>query len=119
MSKFTPVLIAVGFAVIAATPVSAQDRPPMPNMPNMPRSADNSAAADAQGTGIVKSIDSSAGTVTIAHEPIAALSWPAMTMAFKVAQPDLLKDVAVGSKVEFMLHGKDMSAVITSLKKVE
>jgi Cu(I)/Ag(I) efflux system protein CusF len=57
--------------------------------------------------------------VTIAHEPIAALSWPAMTMAFKVAQPDLLKDVAVGSKVEFMLHGKDMSAVITSLKKVE
>ena len=42
-----------------------------------------------------------------------------MTMAFKVTQPDQLEGIAVGNKVEFMLHGKDMSAVITSLKKTE
>jgi Cu(I)/Ag(I) efflux system protein CusF len=119
MSKLKPTLIAVGLAVMASAPLFAQDRPPMRNMPNMPRGADTSIAPDAQGTGVVKSIDSNSAMVTIAHEPISTLSWPAMTMAFKVAKPDLLKGIAVGSKVEFMLQGKDMSAVIVSLKTVE
>src|SRR5690606_8305810 len=36
------------------------------------------------GSGVVKSVDKTKGAVTLAHEPIAALNWPAMTMAFKV-----------------------------------
>jgi len=32
------------------------------------------------------------------HEAIAVIGWPAMTMAFKVASPDLLKVAKVGDK---------------------
>ena len=110
-------LTAVLFALTMSMPSFAQDPKPA-HMPNMPHAGD-AATVDAMGKGVVKAIDANSGTVTISHEPIAALSWPAMTMAFKVAQPDLLKGVAVGNKVEFALHGKDMSAVITSLKKTE
>ncbi len=35
--------------------------------------------------GTVKAIDAKAGTVSIAHGPVATLNWPAMTMDFKVA----------------------------------
>lgn len=75
-------------------------------------------AADVQGTGVVKAVDAKAGTVTIAHEPIGALGWPAMTMPFRVASPVLLGKVAVGSKVQFtLLSASDPK--IDSLKVVE
>jgi len=64
---------------------------------------------------VVQSVDASAGTVTISHQPIESIGWPAMTMPFKVAKPELLQQVAAGDKVEFTLDGKDMSASITSL----
>ena len=58
------------------------------------------APAGAQGAGVVKAIDLKGGSVTLQHGPIAALKWPAMTMAFK-ADPALLKTVKVGQKVTF------------------
>ena len=79
-------------------------------------SAPAAAAAPARGVGVVQALDPSAGTVTISHEAIASLGWPAMTMSFKVAKPDLLQQVSVGEKVEFTLDGKDMAASITSLQ---
>ncbi|HEX5048339.1 MAG TPA: copper-binding protein [Gammaproteobacteria bacterium] len=63
----------------------------------------------------MQAVDTSARTVTIAHQPIESLGWPAMTMSFKVAKPELLEQVSVGEKVDFTLDGKDMSASITSL----
>ena len=59
-------------------------------------------AADAQGTGIIKKLDLKAGSVTMQHGPIAALKWPAMTMAFK-ADAALMKTVKVGQKVNFTI----------------
>jgi Cu(I)/Ag(I) efflux system protein CusF len=53
-----------------------------------------------QGAGVVKKVDAKAGSVTLQHGPIPALSWPAMTMAFK-ADPALLKTVKVGQQVNF------------------
>jgi Cu(I)/Ag(I) efflux system protein CusF len=75
------------------------------------------ADAAPRGVGIIQSVDTSAGTVTIAHQPIASIGWPAMTMPFKVAKPQMLEQVSVGEKVEFTLDGKDMSASITSLRE--
>jgi hypothetical protein len=51
------------------------------------------------GIGTVKSISSS--SVKIAHDPIAAVSWPAMTMDFKLAHDGLSKGLAPGTRVEF------------------
>lgn len=69
----------------------------------------------AQGVGVVKSVDATAGTVTLSHQPIAALRWPAMTMAFKVAKPELLKGLAVGAQVKFDLQGDGMRQTITAI----
>jgi Cu(I)/Ag(I) efflux system protein CusF len=58
------------------------------------------AAAGAQGSGVIKKLDAKGGSVTLQHGPIAALNWPAMTMAFK-ADPALLGGLKVGQKVSF------------------
>lgn len=55
----------------------------------------------AQGTGVVKAIDAKAASITLAHDPIPALKWSAMTMPFKLAKPELAKGLAVGQKVSF------------------
>ncbi|KAK0348055.1 hypothetical protein LTR94_038732, partial [Friedmanniomyces endolithicus] len=54
----------------------------------------------AKATGKVTAVD--AGSVTIAHEAIPAIKWPAMTMTFK-ADPKLLSGIAAGDKVAFDL----------------
>lgn len=71
-------------------------------------------AADVQGTGLVKAVDAKAGTVTISHEPIKALGWPAMTMPFKVAAPELLTRVKLGDKVQFTFRqaGNTVTSII-------
>jgi len=75
-------------------------------------------AADVHGAGVVKAVDVKAATVTIAHEPIEAIGWPAMTMPFKVTSPALLDKVAVGRKVQFTLVSAE-DPKIKSLKIVE
>lgn len=69
------------------------------------------AAGSVEGTGVVKKIDAKSGSVTIAHDPIKALNWPAMTMPFKVADKALLAKMKVGAKVRFDLSGQTITAV--------
>ena len=74
------------------------------------------AQAAHNATGVVKKVNSKAGTVTLAHDPVKSLNWPAMTMGFQVKNKMLLDKLAVDKKVEveFMQQGKDY--VITSVK---
>ena len=98
MKAFT---LAGGFAALAlmAQPASAQ-------MDDHAGHAGHAAAQAVEGVGVVRAINAKAGKVTLAHEAIPALKWPPMTMAFKVADAALLKDVAVGQKVRFKLDGQ-------------
>jgi Cu/Ag efflux protein CusF len=91
----------------------------MPNMPVAQQPASGQAAAENRGMGVVQSVDTANGSLTIAHEPIAGLGWPAMTMSFKVDKAALLEDVEAGEHIEFTLRGRDMSGVVTSIKKAE
>ena len=59
------------------------------------------AAVGHQGSGSVESIDAKAGTLTLNHEAIASLKWPAMTMEFSVANPSLLAGLKPGAAVNF------------------
>lgn len=86
-----------------------------PNMPGMHATQ----PADAQGVGVVKAIDANKGTITLQHEAIAAIGWPAMTMAFKMASPGLLKQVKVGDKVQFTLRPAGMASTVTSIKPLQ
>lgn len=70
----------------------------------------------AKGTGTVKSVDASAGTITVDHGPIPEAGWPAMTMGFKAA-PELVQSVKPGDKVAFNLTLTDGSGEITAIAK--
>src|SRR3546814_15683778 len=71
--------------------------------------------ADVQGVGVVKAIDTAKGAITLPHEAIAAIGWPAMTMPFKVASPGLLTHGNVGDKVKFTFHQDRAGSTVTAI----
>lgn len=86
-----------------------------PHTPGMSHAAPSS---DAHGTGVIKAIDAAKGTVTLQHEAITTLGWPAMTMTFKVASPAIVT-AKVGDRVNFELRATGMSGTVTSLLPVQ
>lgn len=58
--------------------------------------------ADAMSSAEVVKVDKALGKITLRHGPLLNLDMPAMTMAFKVAQPAMLDQVAPGQKVQFV-----------------
>jgi Cu(I)/Ag(I) efflux system protein CusF len=113
------VLVAASSTLAACGREEAPSASNMPNMPPAQQPAGGQPAAESRGMGVVQSVDTANGSLTIAHEPIAALGWPAMTMSFKVDKPALLDDVKAGEHIEFTLRGRDMSAVVTSIEKAD
>ncbi|TAM13095.1 MAG: copper-binding protein [Nevskiaceae bacterium] len=77
------------------------------------------AQVNATGTGVVEAVDQAQGAVTIKHQAIAALDWPAMTMAFKAANAELLKEVKVGEKIGFGLHAQGMNGTLIWIKSAQ
>ena len=69
----------------------------------------------AEGVGVIKGVDAKTGMVTIAHEPIPALKWGAMTMKFRVASANVLNGVTVGRKVHFVLQNQGGKPVVTQI----
>jgi Cu(I)/Ag(I) efflux system membrane fusion protein len=69
-----------------------------------------------RGHGSVESVDATAGVVTLRHDPIASLQWPAMTMGFKVANSALLSGLKPGTHVSFeVVQRQPNEWVITAL----
>lgn len=69
-----------------------------------------------KATGVVKKVDPKAGTVTLAHDPVKSLNWPAMTMGFQVKEKTLLDKLSVDKKVEFEFVQQGKENVITGVK---
>lgn len=74
------------------------------------------AEATVSGSGTIESVDVAAGTVTIAHGPIDALQWPAMTMPFKAPSADLTA-LRKGDRIAFEIASRDGEHVITRITK--
>jgi Cu/Ag efflux protein CusF len=55
--------------------------------------------------------------VTIAHGPVASLNWPAMTMQFSFARPELARGLAVGETVSFRFREASGAYVIESMRE--
>ena len=70
--------------------------------------------------GTFNSADPAAGTVNISHAPVPAASWPAMTMDFKLEQPEAAAGLEAGDRVDihFTIEG-GMNATITQLARIE
>ncbi len=57
-------------------------------------------------------------SITIAHGPVSSLQWPAMTMTFRVASPELLTGVREGDAVAVrFVKGGGGGWLITQLEK--
>ena len=69
-----------------------------------------------KGIGVVRDVNTADGVITLAHEPIKSLNWPAMTMGFKVKNKTMLDKVKPGDKVQFTLVQTGKDYVITSVK---
>jgi RND family efflux transporter MFP subunit len=77
-----------------------------------------SAGVGHHAEGTLDSVDSAAGTVTIKHQPVASLKWPAMTMEFVPANAALFADIKPGSAIAFeFVERKPGEWVITKVEK--
>jgi Cu(I)/Ag(I) efflux system protein CusF len=104
----------LSFTTVQAT-VAQPVAKPMAEMPGMAMPA--SAAKIGKGTGVITEIDAKAGTLTVKHQPIASLGWPAMTMGFKAKPASLLKDLKVGQKIGFDANQGSGLPEITAIRK--
>lgn len=76
------------------------------------------AAVGHRAVGVLSAIDVAAGTVTISHEPVASLKWPAMKMDFVLANGSLVSGLKPGAAVEFEFVERQAGEwVVTSLVK--
>jgi len=67
-------------------------------------------------TGTVTEVDTTQGKLTLAHDPVASLEWPAMTMSFEVEDATLLRDLEAGDEVRFsFVQGSGGSYVIRQI----
>jgi Cu(I)/Ag(I) efflux system membrane fusion protein len=58
----------------------------------------------AVGHGIITAVDGGRQTVTIRHQPIPEMRWPAMSMSFRLAQPSMLRGLSKGLRVQFAVE---------------
>jgi Cu(I)/Ag(I) efflux system protein CusF len=69
-----------------------------------------------QADGAVKNVDAAKGIVTLSHEPVKSLGWPAMSMGFAVKDKSMLEKLAVGQKVHVQFKKQGEDYVITSVR---
>ncbi len=74
------------------------------------------AKAGHRAHGSVVAVDAKAGTVTVRHDPVPSLKWPAMTMEFVPANAALLADLKPGTTFDFeFVERKPGEWVITAV----
>ena len=110
-------LVAAALIVLPMASANAQMNM---DQKKMDMSTDKPAAKEGaahKAAGVVKNIDRSKGTVTLAHDPIKSLNWPAMTMNFPVRDKASLATLKPGQKVEFdLVEEKKGSYVVSRIK---
>lgn len=109
---------ALSIAALATAPAAHAQSDHMKGMDMGAHANETAKAPQANAhhaTGVVKSVNASKGTVTIAHGPVESLNWPGMTMAFKTDKKTLEK-ARPGTKVSFEFEQRGKDYVITSLQ---
>ena len=79
-------------------------------------SAANAAAVPHAAVGVVREAYPARGTVTIAHDPVESLKWPAMTMAFELRDKSAAAPLTPGARVAFVFVEERGRYIITSIK---
>ncbi|MBY0611226.1 MAG: copper-binding protein [Beijerinckiaceae bacterium] len=100
MKNLTVAAIASLAIVVGAVSASAQGAPATPTV-----------------AGTIKKVDAEQGKVTIDHAKIPNLDMDAMSMVWKVKDPEMLKGLKAGDKVKFTADRVDGALTVTSIKK--
>ena len=69
-----------------------------------------------EATGKVESV--SAENIVVSHGPVASLNWPAMTMGFKPARPEMIASIKPGDRVKIRFEQAGDEFVVTQLTKL-
>ena len=112
MNRFAALSLLVALSVGIPTSVLAQSSGT--DMKSMDMKS--AAGTTHKGVGLVKSVNAADGTVTLAHEPIKSMNWPAMTMGYKVKDKAMLDKVKPGDKVEFTFVQAGSGYLITDMR---
>lgn len=89
---------------------------PMDNMKDMPMNKPAAGQTVHAARGKVTKVDAGTGVVTLAHQPVKSLNWPAMTMGFRVQDKMLLDKLGVGKTVDFEFVQAARGYLITGVK---
>ncbi len=115
MNKLASYPIAFAFLLGASAALAQQKVDDMKGM-DMGKKPAATPQAMHVAVGMVTKVDAKAGTVTLAHEPVKTLKWPAMTMTFKVADKSMFNKLVEGKKVEVEFTQVDKDYVVKSVK---
>ncbi|POR42268.1 copper-binding protein [Methylobacterium sp. V23] len=69
--------------------------------------------------GTVTKLDPAAGKVTLDHAAIPKLDMDAMTMAYRVKDPAMLKDLKAGDAVDFEIAETGGAYTVTQIRKAK
>lgn len=118
MKRFSILTVLITASLAAVTATAAEPQNGM-NMPGMQMSGAASAHKEKLGhtTGKVVEIDETRSRITIAHHPVPALGWPAMTMTFQ-ATSHQLQGIKAGDRVDFQFYMHGNAAVIDRIQKI-
>jgi len=115
--SFFPVALCLAVSGVAHAQSSGMAGMPMDTgkgAASMP--GQSGASASHEANAVVKSVDPATGKVTLAHEAVKTLNWPAMTMAFSVKDKALMQKLAAGKNVHVTFKKEGSDYVITSVK---
>lgn len=76
--------------------------------------AATAAAPEYRARGIVVQVE--ADSLTLQHEAVPALKWPAMTMPFKLAKPELARGLKKGQAVQFTFRQEGDEHIVTAVE---
>lgn len=68
-------------------------------------------------SGVVKKVNLDQGKVTISHGPLVNLDMPAMTMVFRVADPQMLETVKAGDNIKFIAEKANGAFTVVHIKQ--
>ncbi|AZC08516.1 MULTISPECIES: copper-binding protein [Acinetobacter] len=117
MLKFMKIAVFVGtVAALSACTKNEASEQKKAEAPMEQMNKESSKAVTAQAVGVITAIDKKGNILTLEHEAIPAIKWPAMTMGFKVADPALLEGLTIGQHVEFELKAEGENYIIVAVK---
>ncbi|WP_454255798.1 copper-binding protein [Pseudomonas sp. Marseille-Q8238] len=106
------ILTAIAGGLVVALALSAQAQ----GMQEMEGMQATQRAPVAKAEGVIKTVDLTGHSVTIAHGAVPSLQWPPMTMPF-AATEEQLAGLKSGDAVTFTFRIEGGRAVIDSIKK--